>query len=357
MLGVGGSGRQSLSRLATFIASYKVFQIEVIKGYGMGNWREDVKTVLMQAGVDNKPTSFIFVDTQIVDEQMLEDINNILNGGDVPNLYRAEDMDPILKVGKDECMEKGITVTKMNMFMAYLSRIVKNIHMVVAMSPLGEIFRARLRNFPSLVTCCTLDWFSEWPEEALLGVGKGQIAQRDIDLGDDMNSCVEIFKEIHQSVERASVDFKEQLNRVNWVTPTSFLEQLNMYAQILKEKRVKNKNAKERLVKGLQVLEEAAVAIDGLKANIAEMAPELEKTKKILTETMAVLATKKEAAEADREIVAQDEAEARTQEQEAEALKNEAESELAKATPLLEEAVKVLRDIKKDDLVFIAALR
>lgn len=63
LLGVGGSGRQSLARLATFIANQKIFQIEVIKGYSMGNWREDIKSVLMQAGVDNKPTSFVFVDT------------------------------------------------------------------------------------------------------------------------------------------------------------------------------------------------------------------------------------------------------------------------------------------------------
>jgi len=68
LLGVGGSGRQSLSRLATFISNYKIFQIEVVKGYQMMNWREDVKKALMQAGVDNKPTSFLFVDTQIIDE-------------------------------------------------------------------------------------------------------------------------------------------------------------------------------------------------------------------------------------------------------------------------------------------------
>jgi dynein heavy chain len=54
LLGVGGSGRQSLSRLATFIANYKLYQIEVVKGYGMSNWREDVKKALMQAGVENK---------------------------------------------------------------------------------------------------------------------------------------------------------------------------------------------------------------------------------------------------------------------------------------------------------------
>ena len=47
---------------------------------------------------------------------MLEDINNILNSGDVPNLYKNEDFDPINKVGKMICMEKNMQITKMNMF-------------------------------------------------------------------------------------------------------------------------------------------------------------------------------------------------------------------------------------------------
>lgn len=37
-------------------------------------------------------------------------------------------------------------------------------------SPIGEVFRARLRQFPSLVNCCTIDWFNEWPAEALESV-------------------------------------------------------------------------------------------------------------------------------------------------------------------------------------------
>jgi dynein heavy chain len=107
-LGVGGSGRQSLSRLATFLANYKLSQIEVVKGYSMQNWRDDVKKALMQAGVENKPTTFLFVDTQIINEQMLEDINGILNSGDVPNLYKVEDMENIAPVGQAECIAKNI---------------------------------------------------------------------------------------------------------------------------------------------------------------------------------------------------------------------------------------------------------
>ena len=71
---------------------------------------------------------------------MLEDINNILNSGDVPNLYKTEDFEPIFKIGKIICMEKNLMVTKMNMFSCYLGQVKKNIHMIIAMSPLGEIF-------------------------------------------------------------------------------------------------------------------------------------------------------------------------------------------------------------------------
>jgi dynein heavy chain len=82
----------------------------------MQNWREDCKRALMMAGAENKQTAFLFVDTQIVNEQMLEDLNNILNSGDVPNLYKVEDMEPILKVGEQLCIAKGLAVSKMTMF-------------------------------------------------------------------------------------------------------------------------------------------------------------------------------------------------------------------------------------------------
>ena len=56
---------------------------------GMVEWREDLRRCLLQAGVKDTPTSFVFTDAQVVMESFLEDVNNILNAGDVPNLYGA----------------------------------------------------------------------------------------------------------------------------------------------------------------------------------------------------------------------------------------------------------------------------
>jgi P-loop containing dynein motor region D4 len=49
----------------------------------------------------------------------------------------------------------------------FASRVRDNLRLVLCLSPVGEAFRCRLRQFPALVSCCTIDWFSEWPAEAL----------------------------------------------------------------------------------------------------------------------------------------------------------------------------------------------
>ena len=63
-----------------------------------------------------------------------------------------------------------------------------NLHIVLCMSPVGDAFRTRCRMFPSLVNCCTIDWFIEWPREALLSVATTFFET--VDLGaDEMKVC------------------------------------------------------------------------------------------------------------------------------------------------------------------------
>merc|ERR550534_2733601 len=95
LIGVGGSGRTSLTRLCGSFREMQRVEIELTKGYNVATFREDERRIISLAGknVAEKDTLFLFNDTQILNETFLEDINNLLNAGEVPNLFQPEDID------------------------------------------------------------------------------------------------------------------------------------------------------------------------------------------------------------------------------------------------------------------------
>ena len=65
LIGMVGSGRQSLARLATFVAGYELFKIDITKAFGFTDWRKSLRKLLRKAGEDNKQIVFLFSDQQI----------------------------------------------------------------------------------------------------------------------------------------------------------------------------------------------------------------------------------------------------------------------------------------------------
>lgn len=50
--------------LYAFRSDYDLFQIELSKNYGTSEWHDDLKKMMMKAGMDNVPMVFLFSDTQ-----------------------------------------------------------------------------------------------------------------------------------------------------------------------------------------------------------------------------------------------------------------------------------------------------
>ncbi|OMJ85153.1 hypothetical protein SteCoe_13621 [Stentor coeruleus] len=351
LLGVGGSGRQSISKLASFILECELKQIEITKSYNMAQWRDDLKNALKFAGMKNERVIFLLVDTQIIDEQMLEDVNNVLNSGDVPNLYKQDDMEDITSVGKPECQRKGIQLSEMNIMGQYILRVKKNIHVILAMSPIGEAFRSRLRMFPSLINCCTIDWFSDWPEEALISVARGQLTEEDLGIESSLESLVQFFKLVHKSVEETSVKFLNELRRHIYVTPTSYLELLRCFKNLLVEKRSQLQVQKSRFSGGVERLIKAAAEVEQMKMELTKMKPELAEAQVQSEKMMEHIVVDKAEAEETQKHVAKDEAEAQEKADEVERLQSQAQSELDEALPLLEKALESVKLLKRDHIV------
>jgi len=172
---------------------FTVIEIEISKSYGKTEWREDLKRLLSVCGGDGKPSTFLFTDSQIKMSSFVEDINNLLNTAEVPNLFASDEKATLGEKVRPAAKAAGRPLnTPAEAWAFFIDQCKANLHVVLAFSPVSEAFRARLRSFPSLVNCCTIDWFTSWPDDALLAVAVRFLAEVEITSEDVRGKCVEM---------------------------------------------------------------------------------------------------------------------------------------------------------------------
>lgn len=188
-----------------------------------------MKKFMKASGIAGKGISFVMTDTQIIMESFIENLNNLLNTGEIPNLMLPEDKDEIQNGVRPVCQELKIVDTVDNIAQLFIDRVRSYLHICLCMSPVGETLRVRCRQFPSLVNCCTLDWFGRWPEEALLFVSSEFLKELPDCSKEVIASLAEMCMKIHTSVEDMSEQFFESLRRKVYTTPKSYLDLISLY--------------------------------------------------------------------------------------------------------------------------------
>lgn len=224
------------------------------------------------------------------------------------------------------------------------------------MSPIGNAFRNRVRKFPAIVNCCTIDYFHSWPDDALLAVASRFLGG--VDLTDvERPICIDMCMEFHTSTELLSDQFLIRLNRYNYVTPTSYLELIHTFKGLLEKKRTETKTARTRYLTGIDQLEIASKQIDILKANLEELQPSLKLAAETVAKHLAQVQRDQEDTNAKREQVMVDEATAIEQATIATSIKEECDAKLAEATPKLEEANAALQTLTSQDVTLLRSMR
>ncbi|TNJ29738.1 IAD-1alpha dynein heavy chain [Giardia muris] len=388
LVGYGGSGRRSLTRLATFMCGYDIFEITLSRSYGETEFKEDLKDIYRRLAPPqnaHKQLVFLFTDQHVAEEGFLEYINSILTTGCVPALFSDDERDGLVNQIRSAALADGCPDTRDSLWAYFVNSCRDRLHIVLSMNPVGETLRKRCRNFPGLVSSCVIDWFTSWNNDALRSVARYTLEVSDhqkIDIveqsvfvteGDPdselllqnkdrlqelrtklMDDVIELCIAFHKHTVELSETYWTSIRRQNFVTPRNFVDFLQTYLRLLQDRRAECDEDIGRFTQGLQKLSQAESEVTELQKTLNEQSVILEEKTEACNKMVAQI--EKQSAETAilQKEAAETETELKKQEQEITVEKGEAEEQLAAAIPALEAAEEALNKL---DPLAIAEIR
>ncbi|CAM1329611.1 Uncharacterised protein at_DN1743, partial [Pycnogonum litorale] len=349
LAGRSGIGRRLSAAIVAHMHHDVLFTPKVSQGYVLKNFKNDLKTVMQQAGVEGEQVVLILEDHQIIDEQFLELINSILSAGEVPGLYSVEELEPILSPLRDQASQDGFRGT---LFSYFALRVKKNLHVVLVMDYTDPEFSVKCESNPAFYKHCSLLWLDSWCSASMAKIPRMLLGRCEehadgeaegITGGDDL---IRAFVDIHES---CPVDHMK--------TPRRYLTFVRSYIYIYNKKKDGIENRRSHLQAGVSKLNEARTQVQKLKSEAAEQSQ--------------LLAEKQAEADAALKQITMGMQDAGDQKTEMEKLKDQTEieneklekrkvaidEELTEIEPLVREAMSAVGNIKSDSLSEIRSLR
>jgi dynein heavy chain len=279
LVGVGGSGKQSLTRLASKISRADCHQITLTKQYNKNSLMEDLQGLYKSAGHQRKQTTFLFTESEIKDEVFLEYLNSVLMTGDIPGLFAKDEVMAITADLRPFFIKDrpGVEETQDNLKQYFIDTVRDNLHLVICMSPMNPKFPERARKFPGLISGPTIDWFLPWPEEALVSVARGFIVDYPVECTPEVKGSLMLHMGVvHSMVTDICDEYFTKLRRRVYQTPKSYLSFLQNFKGMYGRKLEELKEKEARVTLGLSKLIQGAKDVEGMKRVLAEEQVKLE---------------------------------------------------------------------------------
>ncbi|XP_054276549.1 dynein beta chain, ciliary [Macrosteles quadrilineatus] len=350
LVGVGGSGKQSLARLAAFISSLEVAQIQLRKGYGILDLKMELSGLYLKAGLKNVGIMFLMTDAQVPSETFLVLINDLLASGEVPDLFPDDEVENIISSVRNEVKGAGLVDTRENCWKFFIDRVRRQLKVVLCFSPVGSTLRIRARKFPALVNSTSINWFHEWPQEALISVSKKFLQGLEVLPEHYRESVARFMSYVHIQVNQTSRVYLQSERRYNYTTPKSYLEQISLYSKLLQMKSAELASKVERLENGLEKLRSTAEQVDDLKAKLALQEVELKIKNDAADALIEVVGIETEKVSKEKAIADSEERKVAMIAKEVTKKQQDCEEDLLKAEPALIAAQEALNTLNKANL-------
>lgn len=353
LVGVGGSGKQSLTRLASYIGKHESYQITLTKTYNQKALFEDLIQLYTWSGREGKKTTFLLTDSEIKQENFLEFFNSILSTGEVAGLIPKEEKDAILAemrelYAKEKPNTEPDSVALNNYF---IDRVRNNLHIVLCFSPVGDKFRERFRKFPAIFSGCNINWFLPWPKEALISVSTSFIEDFHIHCTPEAKiSLTSHMGRVHNMVNDVCSIYYNKMRRHVYVTPKSYLSFISSYKEVYKIKVSELEDQEKRVAVGLKKLKGAEEDVKEMQIKLVQERAKIEEADQKTENMLKVVRVEKNSAMIQSEEVTKKKEKCEVQAAEIRREQQEADRDLQAAIPYLNRALEAVDNITANDI-------
>ncbi|XP_059610821.1 dynein beta chain, ciliary-like [Phlebotomus argentipes] len=350
LVGVGGSGKRSLTRLSAFISSLPVEQIQLSSDYGVAEFKGDLAVMYKKTGVKTTKSCLMMSDAQIPTEEFVMIINDILTTGECVNLLPPEDVDEIVQQVRSAAKQQGFGEDRSSCWRFFIDRVRNNLKIILCLSPVGGTLRQRARKFPGIFSNCRIIWFHDWPTEALVSVAERFLTAFDLMPHEYVRTVSNFLAKAHNSVNEVSTIYRETEKRFNYTTPKTFLDTIDLYRKLFRERKEKITQWINRLDQGLIKLDACTAQVDVLKETLAEQEATTTQKKDEADIVLQFLQKENAVVSLDRANVAEEEKNVRKIEANIAETTRQCEAEVKLAEPAINQAKEALNTLDKKNL-------
>ncbi|XP_007435709.1 dynein heavy chain 14, axonemal, partial [Python bivittatus] len=353
-IGLEGNGKATCASLACYVSECSIYRLSTTYSYSYANFQQDIKNVYKQAGAEGKRTVLLITNSDIIQESFLEDLSCILKSGQVPSLFEKDELDNIVE-SLTSVAEMANHSNKIDdIYSFFLQRVRHNLHIVLTISPTGVVFHQHCRTYPAILNCCTVDWYENWPEEALCHVAKSYFSQNETFRNENLrNVLIHMTVNIHKNVSMIIEKYLKETKRHYYITPKSYLQFINTFSTILQTTKEKILSERACYHSGLTKILDATSQITDMQNELLVLGPQIESKSKEIEELVAKLHKDTLIVEQVRTIVKQDEETMAVETKIVEAYAKQATEELNAVLPSLEKALSALDALDKNHIAEI----
>ncbi|XP_055380729.1 dynein axonemal heavy chain 7-like [Condylostylus longicornis] len=230
------------------------------------------------------------------------------------------------------------------------------LHIVITMSPIGDAMRVRIQKFPSIINCCTIDWFETWPEDALEAISTRLLTGEDLS-ENERKASTEMCLYFHSSTQNLSERFAIRLKRYAYITPSLYLEAINTFKFLLSTKKCKILNERNKYLVGISQLEIAGQQVNAMQEQLQALEPKLRVTAESVAEQITKIQVDGDNVAEQRSNVKNDEETALEQARLVSEIKEECDAKLSEVLPILNQALAALTTLTPTDISFVRTMK